>query len=164
MESTPTEFIRLVLPQDSEIERLSNIVRSFESKTTDLMAHATTSATQKADPAPLRERIFNTCAQLKTFLDKHGKQPDAYLIPIHDKLEYVRQYKETVQPWIDKFQADYLLNFRDKVIALRHELALVPLTDDTLDKKLGEGDSSHVNDETVKAISDRLRYLAAQLD
>jgi hypothetical protein len=61
-------------------------------------------------PAKLRDRIFDLCLQLNTFLGKHGKRPDPYLIPINDKDEYVRLYEEKVQAWDDKFQADYWLN------------------------------------------------------
>lgn len=140
---------RLVLPEDSEIQRLRGEIEQLK---------------RPEHPAKLRDRIFDVCLRLKAFLDKHGKRPDPYLIPIRDKEEYVRLYQERVQAWDDKFQADYWLNWKDKVLALRHELVLMSLTDDILDKKLTEADTSHLTDKTVEAINEKLRMLAAQLD
>lgn len=140
---------RLVLPEDSEIQRLRGEIEQLK---------------RKEHPAKLRDRIFDVCLRLKAFLDKHGKRPNPYLIPHKDKDEYVRLYQETVQTWDDKFQADYWLNWKDKILALRHELVLMSLTDDILDKNLMESDTPNLSDKTVESINEKLRILAAQLD
>jgi hypothetical protein len=111
----------------------------------------------------LRDRTFSLCATLGKLLDKHGPRPDEWSIPITDRDEFTRIYNETVQAWENKFQADYWKNYKEKIVDLRHEFALESLTDNELDEKIMEADTSALSDVTVKAIDKGLRSLAARL-
>jgi hypothetical protein len=112
----------------------------------------------------LRERTFALCKQLRAFLDEHNDRPNEDLIPIDDKDEFVRRYNSEIQPWDDKFRATYWRRFREQTVNIRHELAESRLTDEELDVRLTEADTSNLCHSTVSAINDRLRYLASKLD
>jgi hypothetical protein len=111
----------------------------------------------------LRERVFKASEELELLLQRHGKRPNPYLIPISDKAEYTRQYNETVQAWDNKFQADYWKHYKSKIVDLRHDLAIASLTSDPLDNKLNEAETAALSDGTVREIAMNLRLLAAKL-
>jgi hypothetical protein len=153
-ESIQGDIVRLVLPEDSEIQRLS----------AELKKRIVEGALTETKAAPLlRDRIFNACRELQMLLEKHGKRPNPYLIPISDRDEYIRKYTDEVQAWDDKFQADYWRNHNDKIVALRHELAQESLTDNAPDRQLKEAETSELSDVTVREIDKGLRSLAAKL-
>lgn len=151
LESTPWEAVTLTLPEDSETKKLPRLVQ------------AQLNLDAPGENKLLRDRAFDVCGDLDKLLEKHGARPNPYLIPTGDKEEYARIYNETVQAWDNKFQADYWKNYKDKVIALRHDITLASLTDNDLDNKLLEADSIHLTDHTVKAIDKGLRALAAKI-
>jgi hypothetical protein len=113
--------------------------------------------------ASLRDRVFDVCKELGLFLDKYGPRPDSDSIPISDPKEFARRYLAEVQAWDNKFQADYWMNYKDKIINLRHELALANHTDDALDQRLNEAQTASLSPVTVREIDNGLRRLAAKL-
>ncbi len=111
----------------------------------------------------LRDRVFDACRERQIFLQKYGKRPNPDLIPINSRDEFTRTYNDTVQAWDNKFQADYWKNYKEKIVNLRHELAVDGLTDDGLDKRLTEAETSALGEVTVREIDRNLRLLAARL-
>lgn len=161
-ESTPYEFVSLTLPEDTEIKKM-RLIAWQQSQRAQQAAKKPAPQTSSSQEESLRDRIFSECGELRNLLKKHGQRPNAYAIPINDKQEFTRIYNETVQAWDNKFQADYWRNHKDKVVNLRHDLALESLTSDVLDSSIMEADTAALSDETINKIDTGLRALAANL-
>lgn len=155
-ESTPWEAVSLTIPEDSQTKSLQLALTQ---------KHTETEKPQTAKDAKkyLRDRTFAMADELNDFLNKHGPRPDEYQIPIKDKAEFTRIYNNTVQPWDDKFQADYWKNYHNRVVELRHDLAIQSVTSEALDKRLNEAQTGSLGAVTVREIVNSLRLLAARL-
>lgn len=173
------EHSRLVLPEDSELGRRrlelekanhlhasENAERTkYQNECAILMNRVRELEQQqkKSDKLSLRDCAFVMCEKLESFVKRHGERPNPYLIPSNNSEEYTRIYNETVQVWDNKFQADYWKNHKDKVVDLRHELAMKSLTSEALDNRLNEAETAALTNVTVSEIAKNLRLLAAQL-
>lgn len=115
-------------------------------------------------PTKLSAKAFDISKQLSEFLAEHGDRPseDAIWNATRDR-RFIDEYRRVIEPWDDKFQAGYWRRFKERVLSVRHELAENRLVDQTLDDALMACDT-RPEPHHVKAIVERIRYLASQLE
>jgi hypothetical protein len=119
--------------------------------------------------ASLSIRTFETCNKLSSFVKAQGVRPSEdsmYENGINGK-DFEGRVKKEIAPWDDRIQAGYLLDYRDAVIRLRHELvlALNGKSDDDLDRALSRAESQPNAEfpEQLLTIAEKLRLLASRL-
>jgi hypothetical protein len=123
-----------------------------------------------ADPVrqpALGERIFTICREMSDYMEAQGARPDEdkLVAKNEDFPEFIRQYREEIQPWDDKLAAGYYLKFRDRLVDLSHELTLHGSQDGDLDTALADLDKKPTKNymSAMKRAIERFRYLASAL-
>jgi hypothetical protein len=110
-----TEHSRLVLPEDSEIQRLKDEVA--------LLKAAQSKPGQYPVPQ-LRGKVLATVSELQGFLGEHGEEPQiASILSGRTAKEYSQDLAQIVVPWRARVAGAYRLRFNDSLPQLRDEMA-----------------------------------------
>jgi hypothetical protein len=156
-----TEGGRLVLPEDSEIQRLTAEVGGTKQQ----LELAKEYNAQALAPT-LQSRVLTLCKELRDFLKYHGPEPTRQRELRETTEHYQGWFNETVRPWRAKFYGDYCLKFADPVPRIRDEIrAKSGLDDWGLNAHILQAASNPNADvKAVEGIIDKLWSLALNLN
>jgi len=109
------EHARFVLPEDSEIQRLRDVINQLKQQQVQAAPMAT-----GTNPIPeLRLRVLSLCSELQGFLATHGTEPRVESQPPESQNPFSRA---GAMPWRAKFIGDYRLKFLESVPKMRDEI------------------------------------------
>jgi hypothetical protein len=142
---------RLVLPEDSEIQRLRGELEQFK-------RHVEAAAPQST--LTLVERTLAICKEMRAYLKEVGPEPH-WDGPHGSNPDWAKWATNILTPWKTRFHAGYMLRFNDKVVRLRHELAERGLRDGDIDSVINVDVHS---EGMVRQMIEALITLGAKLD
>ena len=116
-----SEHDRLVLPEDSVIQRLASEIQQLKG--------AQPKPSQYPIPQ-LRAKVLVLCSELQGFLGEHGQEPKVERQLPEPPEAFQQRWRSSVPPWKAKFVGDYRLKFGDSVPRLRDEIRVRAGLDD----------------------------------
>jgi hypothetical protein len=149
LQATRWEGGRLLLPEDSEIQRLTSEIRQLKSS----------QPAQSQYPIPqLRLKVAAMCSELQGFLGQHGQEPKVERQTQESEVEFSQRWRNIVMPWRAKFLGDFRLKFGDSVPRLQDEIRVRAGIDDFVLNNLITKAANDPNGN-VKAVEDLTRRL-----
>lgn len=159
---------RLVLPEDSEIQRLRGEIEQLTRKLINANVHAPIVNEVPADET-IAQRVFAFCKELSIYMEERPARPDEDAIWNETKdnqQAFVHRYETEVLPWDRKLSAGYWKDFRERAVDLNNELELHDKHDEKLEEALRELDqpAQRTYVEAMRVAVERFRYLASMLN
>lgn len=154
LQATRWEGGRLVLPEDSEIQRLTGEIAQMK-------------AAQAAQPKPsqypiphLRAKVLVLVSELQGFLGQHGQEPKPQRQSSESDADYLRRLMAASLPWRAKVVGAYRLTFDDSVRRLRDEIrARASIDDPDLNAAISKAENANDPNGNAKAIEEIIRRL-----
>lgn len=151
------EHSRIVLPQDTGIDKLSALLKIAESVRDGTLVDGPLFS-------PLQLEAFRLAKELRTFLEGLGLKPSVdkskYPVTPEGLEDFVRDSLRTEDPWLNKLQHGYAAQFSARIDNIMHRLAAESLRD----FKLEQSAKSVYDDSQVLDIAERIQLLAVKLD
>jgi|GEM_PF-5613282 len=162
LRATRLEGGRLVLPEDSEVQRLAADIDTAKHQ----LAIATLPKAQPVTVATLQSRVLSLCGELRSFLKDRGPEPKIEKQPSEEFQDYMDRFRSTVLSWRTQFQASYKLKLGDQVSLIWDEIrAKCGTWDSSLDNAIKVAANSPNGEvKAVQEITERLWRLALYLD
>ena len=161
LKASRAEGGRLVLPEDSEIQRLAAEVEVGKRQ----LEIAKADKAQVPVPA-LQSRVLILCGELQRFLKNHGSEPKLEKGTSEEFHDFMERYRGIVIPWRTQFHADYRLKFAGPVALVWDEIrAKYGVSDFSLDGAISRAANSPNGEvKSVQEVIEKLWDLALNLD